>query len=287
MLRGPLGDPHLRLAFWRPGSRDGPTATATRRGPVRGRVLTAVERDGRPAVRSSTTRSWPRTRSLCTPRAPWRCWPRRTRGRAGLDRLAAPAARLTRPDRGGRRDERRALERDLHDVEAGGRHRRRPDPPPRQARRPVHGGALPRGDGSRPGRREDVVGRHRRDRRRQGARPVRGRDDARALPGRGARRGRQAASAGPHRRFGRWLHRHRRGISGPGGRAPPGADRGIREAVGVQRDVGAVGAGAVQHAGPRRRGRLLRAPRALLHPPLRRARPTSARSSRPRTGRTR
>ena len=62
-------------------------------------------------------------------------------------------------------------------------------------------------------------------------------------------------------------------VAGAGGRAPAGADRRLREAVGVQRDVGAVGAAAVHHAGARRRGRLLRAARALLHPPLR-ARPT-------------
>ena len=66
-----------------------------------------------------------------------------------------------------------------------------------------------------------------------------------------------------------------------------GADRRLREAVGVQRDVGALGPAAVQHAGARRRRRLLRAARALLHPPLRRARPTSARSWRPRTATTR
>ena len=55
--------------------------------------------------------------------------------------------------------------------------------------------------------------RHRRDRRRQGARPVRGRDDARAVPGRGARRRRQAAAARPHRRLGRRLDRDRRRLA--------------------------------------------------------------------------
>ena len=54
------------------------------------------------------------------------------------------------------------------------------------------------------------------------------------------------------------------------GRPRAGADRRLREAVGVQRDVGALGAGAVHHAGARRRGRLLRSARALLHPPVRR-----------------
>ena len=79
----------------------------------------------------------------------------------------------------------------------------------------------------------------------------------------------------------------RRAPASSGGRAQAGAGGGVREAVGVQRDVGAVGPAAVQHAGARRRGRLLRAARPLLHPALRRARRTSARSSRPRTGRTR
>ena len=129
--------------------------------------------------------------------------------------------------------------------------------------------------------------RHRRDRGRQGAGPVRGRDDARAVPGRGARRGRQAAAAGAHRRLGGRLDRDRGLLAGAGRRAQAGADGRLREAVGVQRDVGAVGAAAVQHAGARRRRRLLRPARALLHPPLRTRRPTSARSWRPRTGRTR
>ena len=115
--------------------------------------------------------------------------------------------------------------------------------------------------------------RHRRDRGRQGARPVRGRDDARAVPRRGARRGRQAAAARAHRRVGGRLDRDRRVVARPGGRAQAGADRGVREAVGVQRDVGAVGAAAVQHAGARGRRRLLRAARPLLHPPLRRPDP--------------
>ena len=62
-------------------------------------------------------------------------------------------------------------------------------------------------------------------------------------------------------------------LARPGGRAQEGAHGRLREAVGVQRDVGAVGADPVQHAGARRRGRLLRAARALLHPSFRRAHP--------------
>ena len=46
--------------------------------------------------------------------------------------------------------------------------------------------------------------------------PVRGRDDARAVPGRRARRGRQAAAARAHRRLGRRLDRDRRLLAGPG-----------------------------------------------------------------------
>ena len=117
------------------------------------------------------------------------------------------------------------------------------------------------------------VRRHRRDRRRQGAGPVRGRDDARAVPGRLARRRRQAAAACAHRRLGRRLDRDRRLLARPGRRAQEGAHGRLREAVGVQRDVGALGADPVQHAGARRRGRLLRAARALLHPSLRGADP--------------
>ena len=56
-----------------------------------------------------------------------------------------------------------------------------------------------------------------------------------------------------------------------GRRAPPGAGGRVREAVGVQRDVGAVDQSAVHDAGRRRRRRVLRAAHPLLHPPLRRA----------------
>ena len=59
-------------------------------------------------------------------------------------------------------------------------------------------------------RRRDDVDRHRRRRHRQGARHVRGRDDARAVPRRRARRGGQADVPRAHRRLGRRLDRHRR-----------------------------------------------------------------------------
>jgi signal transduction histidine kinase len=50
MLRVPLGDPGLRLAFWRSGSRDWADGDGATVEASEGRVLTAVERDGRPAV---------------------------------------------------------------------------------------------------------------------------------------------------------------------------------------------------------------------------------------------
>ena len=65
-----------------------------------------------------------------------------------------------------------------------------------------------------------------------------------------------------------------------------GAGRGVREAVRVQRHVGAVDHAAVQHAAAGRGGRLLRAAHPRLHPAQRRARSTSARWSRSRTGAT-
>ena len=170
---------------------------------------------------------------------------------------------------------------------AGRRPRRRPDPAP------VAGGPTcpsPGCAGRRStGRVADAglsPGRHRRGRGREGAGPVRGRDDARAVPGRRARRDRQAAAAGAHGGLGRRRDRARRGQPGPGGRAPPGAGGGVREAVGVQRHVGAVDHAAVQHAAAGRGGRVLRAAHPRLHPPQRRARSTSARWSRSRTGAT-
>jgi hypothetical protein len=50
MLKGPLGDPHLRLAFWHDdrGAWGGDSDFVPE--PFSGRVLTSIERDGRPAV---------------------------------------------------------------------------------------------------------------------------------------------------------------------------------------------------------------------------------------------
>ena len=50
MLRGPLGDPDLRLAFWRSSSRDWVDGDGDHVEPSGDSVLTAVERDGQPAA---------------------------------------------------------------------------------------------------------------------------------------------------------------------------------------------------------------------------------------------
>ena len=70
------------------------------------------------------------------------------------------------------------------------------------------------------------------------------------------------------------------------GKYQPRAGDGVGEAVRVECHVGVEHSGAVHQAGRRGRGRLLRAARARLHPPLGRARRTSARWSRSRTGST-
>jgi signal transduction histidine kinase len=48
MLRAPLGDPGLRLAFWRSGARAGGGEGVPE--PAQGQTVTALDRDGRPAV---------------------------------------------------------------------------------------------------------------------------------------------------------------------------------------------------------------------------------------------
>ena len=50
MLRGPLGDPKLRLGFWRPGTREFAGADDEALAPSPDQMLTEVELDGRPAV---------------------------------------------------------------------------------------------------------------------------------------------------------------------------------------------------------------------------------------------
>jgi signal transduction histidine kinase len=50
MLRGPLGDPRLRLVFWQSAGRDWVDGEGVRTVPPADRVLTVAERDGLPAV---------------------------------------------------------------------------------------------------------------------------------------------------------------------------------------------------------------------------------------------
>jgi signal transduction histidine kinase len=50
LLRAPLGDPGLRIGFWRPRERDFAGAQGDRLEPSPGQALTTVERDGRPAA---------------------------------------------------------------------------------------------------------------------------------------------------------------------------------------------------------------------------------------------
>jgi signal transduction histidine kinase len=50
MLRGLVGDPHLRLLFWSPVGRDWVDGNGVRAAPAAGQVLSPVERDGRPAA---------------------------------------------------------------------------------------------------------------------------------------------------------------------------------------------------------------------------------------------
>ena len=99
---------------------------------------------------------------------------------------------------------------------------------------------MPRGDRPGAGRRGRRLAADRRRGARQGAGPVRGRDDARAVPRRRARRHRQAAAAGAHGGLGRRRDRDRGDQPGPRRRAPAGARGRVREAVRVQRHVGAV-----------------------------------------------
>ena len=50
LLRGPLGDPGLRIGFWRPRERDFAGAQGDALEPSPGQALTTVEREGRPAA---------------------------------------------------------------------------------------------------------------------------------------------------------------------------------------------------------------------------------------------
>jgi signal transduction histidine kinase len=117
MLRGPLGDPGLRLGFWRSRARDWVDADGeVLAPPAAGQTLTAVDRDGRPAVAIVHDRQLSEDPELLQAAgavgllalenaeldAAWR---------QSLGELADSRARLVRA---GER-ERRKLERDLHD----------------------------------------------------------------------------------------------------------------------------------------------------------------------------
>ncbi len=95
---------------------------------------------------------------------------------------------------------------------------------------------------------------------RQGPRHVRGRDDARALPRRRARRRGQAYAPRAHGGQRRRLHRDRRGEPRPRRRPPARAHRRLREAVGERRHVGALAAST------RSSPRSSRAPAAISRP---------------------
>ena len=162
--------------------------------------------------------------------------------------------------------------------------RHRPDQAQEAPRRRVDAGSGARGRAARPRRRRADLDRHRRRRDRQGPRPVRGRDDARAVHGRRAGRERASrccACTPPGSVGGSTAHRrvapHRDRSS------RPRADRRVREADRGQRPVG-----------PRRRPQRRHGRRRDLRPvdarpsASGRARPsTSAGRSRSRTGATR
>ena len=245
------------------------TAAARRAGPGRRRPDHA-----RPAARSPATR--------CSPAGLVRIG---EAARADHVRRGRPGARA-RDQRPGAAAQPRLRHGGTSEQAAGRGARHRADPPQGEAAGRLDGRAAARGDRPGDGRRAGRLGRHRRGRRRQGAGLLRGRDDARAVPRRRARRGRQAAAARAHRRLGRRLDRRRRGQPGAGRRARAGARGRVGEAVGVERDVGAVDPDPVQHAGrtpaPAATSRRTCAPTSAA--PARRA--TSARSSRRRTGAT-
>ena len=154
-------------------------------------------------------------------------------------------------------------------VGRGARHRA--DEVRRQAAGRVDERPGARGDRSRAGRLGFDVRRYRRGGGRQGARLLRGRDDARVVHGRRRRRHRQAADSGAHRRVGRRIDRRGRGQPGAVRKVPPSAGDGVGEAVRIECHVGVEHSGAVHQTGRRGRGRLLRSARSGLHPPFRRA----------------
>ena len=171
--------------------------------PARGaRARRRHDASTRRAARSAPTRSWPRASSASA-----RSRARITAGEAGRGRRARDArgracSRTSSASWRGSDGERPCRRRRGRSDQSRLGPARRVASPGSSAR--PRSGARGRGHRLR---------RHRRRRHRQGARHVRGRDDARAVPRRRARRGRQADAPRAHRRLGRRLDRDRRGAS--------------------------------------------------------------------------
>jgi signal transduction histidine kinase len=116
MLRGPLGDPRLRLGFWRPHARDFADADGETLAPLAGQALTQVERDGRPAVAMVHDKQLAQDPELLQAAGAVALLAEENADlesawKESLHELADSRARLvTAADR-----ERRKLERDLHD----------------------------------------------------------------------------------------------------------------------------------------------------------------------------
>ena len=104
MLREPLGDPRLRLVFWRSAGRDWVDGDGVRTVPPADRVLTVAERDGLPAVGVIHDAQLAEEPELVHAAGAMALLAHENAElEAGLDRLAAAAAGLARPDRDRRR----------------------------------------------------------------------------------------------------------------------------------------------------------------------------------------
>jgi signal transduction histidine kinase len=117
MVRGPLGDPGLRLGFWRPGSRDWADADDEVLKPLGpGQTLTQAEHEGRPAIAIVHDKQLSEDPELLQAAGAVALLALEnaeldTAWKQSLDELADSRARLVSV--GAR--ERRRLERDLHD----------------------------------------------------------------------------------------------------------------------------------------------------------------------------
>jgi hypothetical protein len=168
----------------------------------------------------------------------------------------------------------------LEHGKSRGSGRSRPDQTQIQAQGRLDRRAGAPGGRARAGRRRLRMEGHRRAGARQGAGHVRGHDDARAVPHGCAGRQRQAGAPRAHGRQRGRLHRDRRGQLRAERPLQPRADGDLREAVGIERDLGAVAAHALRAARERGRRRLLRAVHAPVHGNVPARRITSAAWSR-------